>query len=489
LTSGAGAAVAPRALAAAYHKLRGGIGEVMAVEPDWTALPSKAEQLFSRLGKKENGGIGPDLFRRDMGGTGQNVKPLSYEPTLGTSFPRIGEIDTFNFEQIMEAKDAYVRDLRNASQPLGPVALEHEVQVLDEDPRCGSARFDFHFTDISKTASDGSEFTNDNRRIFVREKTGVLRTASQDERDKSNQEFNAGKDEKAWLPVVFQDQSAYFRALEQFAHPYLLDEICRIRSATSADYVRVHEWTYNHVAEMGVFQVLQDTPHFHGLARWIFEEDMVGRLLVPLLKDGRVTDAADVVVAYCEERPTNAKVSEIELGVTAALRERMPTAVATTWDLADAEADAGVETAAAGGSGGGATQQPWHRGDTEVAPNGASGVIMEIPIQRKWAGSFVEDKRPEELRRKALEANEATKGSWVNVEWVDTDGGLAMAVSGSSGCVQTVADVVYRVTHDDILAHLYLKVYSGVQEYADMKKLIVDSMNKATIDDMLNGPR
>ena len=91
----------------------------------------------------------------------------------------------------------YVRDLRNASQPLGPVALEHEVHVLDEDPRCGSARFDFHFTDISKVDVDGEEFNNDNRRIFVREKSGVLRTASQEERDRSNQEFNSGKHAKA----------------------------------------------------------------------------------------------------------------------------------------------------------------------------------------------------------------------------------------------------------------------------------------------------
>ena len=52
------------------------------------------------------GGIGPDLFRRDMGGTGTNVKPLTYEPTLGTAFPRIGEIDSFNFEHVMEAKEA-----------------------------------------------------------------------------------------------------------------------------------------------------------------------------------------------------------------------------------------------------------------------------------------------------------------------------------------------------------------------------------------------
>lgn len=479
--SGAGAAV-PRAAASAvasateskqmvvprrsYHKLRGGIGEVMAVEPDWSALPSKTERLFNRLGKKENGGIGPDLFRRDMGGTGTNVKPLTYEPTLGTAFPRIGEIDSFNFEHVMEAKEAYVRDLRNASQPLGPVALEHEVHVLDEDPRCGSARFDFHFTDISKVDVDGEEFNNDNRRIFVREKSGVLRTASQEERDRSNQEFNSGKHAKAWLPVVFKDQSAYFRALEQFAHPYLLDEICRIRSATSAEYVRVHEWTYNHVAEMGIFQVLQDTPHFHGLARWLFSEDMVGRLLVPLLKDGRVADASDVIVAYCEERSTNAKVAEIEQGVVEALRERMPPVAA------------GAKSA-----------------------DGAEGVTMEIPVPRKWVGAFAAaDSSPESMRRGALEANQSVDGAWIKVEWAETEttapgskgtseeggGVLMMEVSGSPGCVRSVSDAVFRATHDDVLAQVYLKVYAEVQDYADMKKLILDAMHKANIDDMLS---
>jgi hypothetical protein len=41
----------------------------MAVEPNWQDLPSRAERLYSMLGRKENGKIGPDLFRRDMGGT------------------------------------------------------------------------------------------------------------------------------------------------------------------------------------------------------------------------------------------------------------------------------------------------------------------------------------------------------------------------------------------------------------------------------------
>lgn len=301
-----------------YHNKRSGIGEIMAVGPDWSSLPSRAERLFLKLGKKEAGTIGPDLYRRDMGGMGANKVPVTYEPTLAFAFPRTGVVNPVNYEETMHAIDDFIRNERNASQPLGPVIPAPQSRVLDEDPYCGSARFDFHFTDLS------SGFEDHNRRVFVREKSGVLRTARPAERTAANQAYFAGKDQKGHLPSIYEDYPSFKLALDQFSHAYLLDEICKIRQPTDEDYVRVHNWVYRNVAEQGVFQVLQGTPHFQGFARWIVAEDQIGRLVLPLAKEGRIADAGELVLTYCEERPNPPLAVAIEGQVQKKLAEQLP---------------------------------------------------------------------------------------------------------------------------------------------------------------------
>jgi hypothetical protein len=61
-------------------------------------LPS--ERLFVKLGKKEDGAIGPDLFRRDYGGLGANKVEVTYEPTLDFAFPRVGMVNPVNFDEV-----------------------------------------------------------------------------------------------------------------------------------------------------------------------------------------------------------------------------------------------------------------------------------------------------------------------------------------------------------------------------------------------------
>jgi hypothetical protein len=365
----------------------------------------------------------------------------------------MGEVDSVNFEQVMEAKEAYVRDVRNASQTLGPVAAPLVSRVLEEDVRCGSARWDYAFTDISK------DFTNDSRRIFVREKTGVLRTASQEERDRSNQELFAGKNEKAWLPIVYKEQHTFMTALDQFTHAYLLDEICRIRKANSADYVRVHKWAYNHIAEMGIFQVLQDTPHFQGFARWLVAEDMIGRLIVPLLKEARVNDAAELVAVYCEERSASQpQVVDIEAFVVNELRQRMP------------KQEAYVPTASS---------------DTTEWKSLDGVVTVQLPVPFKCLNEFGNPIKIEALRRAALELASADGGS-VEVELVEQGGTQFLTVSGHPKVVQAASDLVYRTTCSDVLPQLYLKAYSVCQGYSDMRQLVTDAMTRAGLTEHLS---
>jgi hypothetical protein len=246
-------------------------------------------------------------------------------------------------------------------------------------------------------------------------------------------------------------------ALDQFTHPYLPDELCRIRKANSADYVRVHKWAYNHIAENGIFQVLQNTPHFQGFARWLVAEDMIGRLIVPLLKDSRVSDAAELVAVYCEERSSQPQVTDIEAFVVNELRQRMPKPEAYI--------------------------PPPSSNSTEW--QSLDGVVCaQLPIPFKCLNEFASPEKIEVLRRAALEMASADGGT-VEVALVEEGAAYLLTVSGHPQVVQAASDMVYRTTCNDVLPQLYLKAYSVCQGYSDMRQLVADALARSDLKEKL----
>ena len=103
---------------------------------------------------------------------GDDFIEFEYDEDVATKFTEWAMVDTVNFDETMYAKEEYVRKVRNASQPLQPATPPAQSRVLDVDPLCSSLGADFVFTDTS----EGSNRAN--RRVFIRERNGTLRTVS-----------------------------------------------------------------------------------------------------------------------------------------------------------------------------------------------------------------------------------------------------------------------------------------------------------------------
>jgi len=276
-----------------YHSHKGGIGHIKAAAPDWTDPDwfSPAERLYTKLGRKEHGRLGPDLFQRSNAGMGDDFIEFEYDEDVATKFTEWAMVDTVNFDETMYAKEEYVRKVRNASQPLQPATPPAQSRVLDVDPLCSSLGADFVFTDTS----EGSNRAN--RRVFIRERNGTLRTANEEERDEVHYMYFGSKKEKKRLPTVFSDTQDLQNAMNNYTHAYLLDGLCRMRPADSQDYTVNHIKVYSHVNQTGCFQALQDTPHFQGLIRYLVATANINKVVEALLsaEEPRMEEAADLV--------------------------------------------------------------------------------------------------------------------------------------------------------------------------------------------------
>lgn len=140
-------------------------------------------------------------------------------------------------------------------------------RILGQDDACGSKRYTFFFTDTSESADD------ETRRVWIRERDGVLRTAGPEERDRAMATFRPRLHTPLRLPGVFKSDAALGAALDAHQHAHVLDTICRIRSRDSRAYVQVHVDVYRHLHSTGLYSLLQDTPHFYGFLRWALFED------------------------------------------------------------------------------------------------------------------------------------------------------------------------------------------------------------------------
>lgn len=296
-----------------YHSHKGGIGHIKAAAPDWKTPNwfSPAERLYTKLGQKENGRLGPDLFQRSQGGMGDDFIEFEYDADVNTKFTEWAIVDAFNFDETMYAKEEYVREVRNASQPLQPAAPPAQSRVLDVDPLCSSLGADFVFTDIST----GS--TRANRRVFIRERNGTLRTADEEERNEVHYMYFGSKQEKKRLPTVFNNTHDLQNAMNNYQHAYLLDGLCRMRPADSQDYTVNHIKIYSHVNQTGCFQALQDTPHFQGLIRYLVATANITKVVEALLSGKRLSaeepmlhEAADLVRCLIDTNP-GAKLSTV----------------------------------------------------------------------------------------------------------------------------------------------------------------------------------
>eukprot|EP00039_Didymoeca_costata_P001120 m.49905 g.49905 ORF g.49905 m.49905 type:complete len:373 (+) comp10638_c0_seq1:221-1339(+) len=306
-----------------YHN-KPGIGDLLGASPNRTQPLPKSTKLFYRLGRSENGRIGPEVLVRSDGGTGDELQPFQYEPDIKRRFPMYGLVNTLNYDEMMDSKDEYVRARRNAASNIDEakkrLRAPEKSRVLDVDPRCGNRRYDFVFTDVSKSKND------DTRLIFMREKDGTLRTADQDERDRINWKYFGKKGHVKWIQSVFSDMDELKIALGQFAHPYLLDELCKVRSEKDATYIKVHIEVYRDVEKRKCYSVLQDTPHFRGFVQWLVNNDKVEGFLQTLLEADRGNDVGEFLSVYVNERPSSDLAKKLSVALEKTTKKKLKNA-------------------------------------------------------------------------------------------------------------------------------------------------------------------
>jgi len=233
-----------------------------------------------------NGRLGPQVLTRDF--ADGPATPAEHETETTKAFPRYKMLEAWDEVQItLNSAAKSLRQSRNANEDMQTPPAAVESVVLTKDARCANPRYEMVFTDISK----GKGITASNRRLFVREKDGTLRTADQDERNRLNQMYFPRQNNPLRLPIIFEEDDTLAAVLLFNRHPSILDSICKVRPADSPMYISTHIKIYEDIDSKHIFSLLQDTVHWYGFCRWAIAERKIDNMLMVLLQTVRLKDA------------------------------------------------------------------------------------------------------------------------------------------------------------------------------------------------------
>jgi len=241
--------------------------------------------------------LGPDIVGYDYVGVEVDVVPVSEQtPAKGKAFPRVRQVSPDELDVVMQETGAFLRKQTNANTILQTPKKAEQTRVLSKEPSLGNPRYDFCFTDISKG------YDKNNRRIFVRQKDGTLRTADQQERDQSDQMYFPKNKNPLKLPGLFMEH-ALEGAMNNNRQAEILDSICKLRQPDTADYINVHRKVYENVNTNMTYSLLQGTHHFYGLMMWTMHEKNIDNLITTLLLQHRMPDANALATAVHDMHP------------------------------------------------------------------------------------------------------------------------------------------------------------------------------------------
>ncbi|XP_028394281.1 28S ribosomal protein S22, mitochondrial-like [Dendronephthya gigantea] len=164
--------------------------------------------------------------------------------------------------------------------------------VLESRPDLeGYSECNIVFTDISQGTN------NRDRRIVVRESNGGLREARWEERDRMNFLFFQREGQSYKMPRVLEDENMQ-NAFNRDGHVGILDLVCVQCEADSAEYIKVHQRTYEDINRTRSFDLLRSTRHFGGLVYYLTKQKILTWLLVDILKRDLISDACDVIQLF-----------------------------------------------------------------------------------------------------------------------------------------------------------------------------------------------
>ncbi|XP_065061109.1 small ribosomal subunit protein mS22-like [Rhopilema esculentum] len=161
--------------------------------------------------------------------------------------------------------------------------------AIQNDPEIeGHDESKFIFTDISTSKNEM------NRRIVVREPNGILREATWEERERMNYLYLPKKGQSYRLPQMLTDQDLPV-VFEQLRHADVLDLVSIQCPDDSPDYLRVHRRTYHDLEEREAYSLLESTRHYGGMVYYFVTQKRAKALILRLVREDRLDDAADVV--------------------------------------------------------------------------------------------------------------------------------------------------------------------------------------------------
>eukprot|EP00040_Diaphanoeca_grandis_P026293 m.147189 g.147189 ORF g.147189 m.147189 type:complete len:407 (-) comp30519_c11_seq1:104-1324(-) len=315
-----------------YHNRKDPLGNLMYMpwhEDELTDLDEiiyKIDQLHpDNLGLPIHGYDYAGAERRIHGSDNNGVEYLGSEQAVlkrkTKTFPRELSVAPDEVDTVLQRAGALLRKQTNANIVLQQTTPDEKSRVIARDPSVGSARYEFCFTDLSQGYNENT------RRVFVRERDGTLRTANQEERNRSDQMYFPKKNNMLRLPQLFTSDEALQRTMDAGMHAKILDTICKIRPSNSSEYISVHLAVYENINEAKMFRLLQQTHHFYGFMMWCISEKKIDNVLEVLLDRSRVTEAdelAGAVHSMFPELPSAAKAKASNgttFGIGAHLRE------------------------------------------------------------------------------------------------------------------------------------------------------------------------
>eukprot|EP00049_Salpingoeca_infusionum_P018796 m.358811 g.358811 ORF g.358811 m.358811 type:complete len:367 (-) comp18295_c0_seq1:107-1207(-) len=267
---------------------------------------SREESFVRDLGFSFNGAIGTRLKVTEakpgsrLGTPVDNPIPPS-KPNSQRTRTQFLVVDDDEVDSIVRAMSKYVYP---ETQGLDAAFESREAEVISVDKEAANPRFRFVFVDTSA----GKEYHE--REVRIRECDGTLRTATQAELEKYNQEFFARQYKKKNAPAICSP-AVLPTLLASNRHNTVLDLVVKELHPYQQSYREVHEAVYADVLKRSAFNALQDSQHWPAFVRFLIREKKVLPLVNALQQATRVEDAANLVL-LAENKPLDSFGSQKE---------------------------------------------------------------------------------------------------------------------------------------------------------------------------------
>nr|XP_054768809.1 28S ribosomal protein S22, mitochondrial-like [Lytechinus pictus] len=199
-------------------------------------------------------------------------------------------------EMHQEAEEEAKRRLQ--MPPVLPERTPIDEVLEDDEGLAGLDTANVVFTDITYGLNDRKRF------VVVRERSGRLRKASWEERDRIMQIYFPRERREVEIPPLFHDEQLP-TVFANERHEFLLDAACVQFEPDAAGFLAVHQKAYEDIASNERYDLLRSTRHFGGMAFYFTKHKRIDGLLTDMIQRDLFDDAVDLIHLYNIIHPTS----------------------------------------------------------------------------------------------------------------------------------------------------------------------------------------